>query len=48
MKRMYDAVDYVHRTTLDGINAGKLAETLMREIALPPHLYVGQGYGQVK
>jgi alkyl sulfatase BDS1-like metallo-beta-lactamase superfamily hydrolase len=48
LKRMYDAVDYVHRTTLDGINAGKSVETLMREITLPPALYVGQGYGQVK
>jgi glyoxylase-like metal-dependent hydrolase (beta-lactamase superfamily II) len=48
LERMYNAVDYVHRTTLDGINAGKDVETLMREVTLPEHLYVGQGYGQVK
>jgi glyoxylase-like metal-dependent hydrolase (beta-lactamase superfamily II) len=48
LKRMHDAVDYVHRTTLDGINAGKSVELLMREITLPPDLHVGQGYGQVK
>nr|WP_235735008.1 hypothetical protein [Nocardioides alcanivorans] len=48
LKRMYDAVDHIHRATLDGINAGKDVETLVREVTLPDHLYVGQGYGQVK
>lgn len=48
LERMYNAVDYIHRTTLDGINAGKDVETLMREVTLPANLYVGQGYGQVK
>ncbi|NLT29206.1 MAG: MBL fold metallo-hydrolase [Propionibacterium sp.] len=45
--RQYAAVEYIHRTTLDGINAGKDVETLMREVTLPDELYVGQGYGRV-
>ncbi|MGW5076757.1 alkyl sulfatase dimerization domain-containing protein [Rhodococcus sp. NPDC004095] len=48
LERMHDAVSYIHQTTLDGINAGKDVETLVREVTLPDHLYVGQGYGQVK
>lgn len=46
--RMHDAVDYIHRATLDGINAGKDVETLMDEVTLPDDLFVGQGYGLVK
>jgi alkyl sulfatase BDS1-like metallo-beta-lactamase superfamily hydrolase len=45
--RLHDAVDYVHRATLDGINAGTDIFTLMREIRLPDHLRVGQEYGRV-
>ncbi|WP_433667663.1 alkyl sulfatase dimerization domain-containing protein [Nocardia sp. CA-136227] len=48
LERMYNAVDHIHRATLDGINAGKDVETLMREVTLPGHLFVGQGYGLVK
>lgn len=48
LERMYNAVDYIHRNTLDGINAGKDVETLMSGVTLPESLYVGQGYGQVK
>lgn len=48
LERMHEAVDYIHRNTLDGINAGKDVEVLMDEVTLPAHLYVGQGYGQVK
>jgi alkyl sulfatase BDS1-like metallo-beta-lactamase superfamily hydrolase len=29
------------------MNAGKDVRTLMREISLPPHLELGQGYGKV-
>ncbi|MFN8025776.1 MAG: alkyl sulfatase dimerization domain-containing protein [Acidimicrobiia bacterium] len=47
LERLHDAVDFVHRATLDGINAGTDIWTLMREIELPPHLRVGQGYGKV-
>lgn len=45
--RQYAAVDHIHRATLEGINAGKDVETLMREVTLPDELYVGQGYGRV-
>jgi alkyl sulfatase BDS1-like metallo-beta-lactamase superfamily hydrolase len=45
--RLHDAVDHVHRETLAGMNAGKDLYTLMREVALPPHLRVGQGYGKL-
>jgi alkyl sulfatase BDS1-like metallo-beta-lactamase superfamily hydrolase len=45
--RLHDAVDYVHRTTLDGINAGVDIFTLMREIQLPDDLRVGEDYGRV-
>lgn len=47
LDRLDAAVDYVHRQTLEGMNAGKDIWTLMREIQLPPELYVGQGYGRV-
>ncbi len=47
LERLHDAVDYVHRKTLEGFNAGVDVWTLMREIELPPELRVGQGYGKV-
>ncbi len=47
LDRLEAAVDYVHRTTLEGMNAGKDIWTLMREVQLPEELYVGQGYGRV-
>ncbi len=47
LDRLEGAVDYVHRTTLDGMNDGKDIWTLMREVELPEHLFVGQGYGKV-
>ncbi|MBP1687087.1 MAG: hypothetical protein H6Q33_3230 [Deltaproteobacteria bacterium] len=47
LDRLEAAVDYVHRETLDGMNAGTDIWTLMREVQLPPELYVGQGYGKV-
>ena len=47
LERLDRAVDYVHRSTLEGMNAGKDVFTLMREVQLPPELYVGQGYGKV-
>ncbi len=47
LTRLHDAVDYVHRQTLAGMNEGKDVFTLMREIRLPPELRVGQGYGTV-
>ncbi|GIH68046.1 alkyl sulfatase dimerization domain-containing protein [Sphaerimonospora thailandensis] len=47
LQRMHDAVDFVHRETLRGINEGADLATLVREIALPAELRVGQGYGKV-
>lgn len=47
LTRLHDAVDYVHRQTLAGMNAGTDVVTLIREIRLPPELRVGQGYGTV-
>ncbi len=46
LQRLHDAVDYVHRRTLEGFNEGVDVWTLMREITLPPELRVGQGYGK--
>ena len=47
LARLHDAVDYVHRETLAGMNEGKDVSTLMREIRLPAELRVGEGYGTV-
>ena len=47
LARLHGAVDWVHRETLAGMNAGTDVWTLMRDIALPPELRVGQGYGKV-
>jgi alkyl sulfatase BDS1-like metallo-beta-lactamase superfamily hydrolase len=42
-----DAILYVHDATVKGMNQGKDAFTLMKEIKLPPELYVGEGYGAI-
>ncbi|MGD9598241.1 MAG: alkyl sulfatase dimerization domain-containing protein [Steroidobacteraceae bacterium] len=47
LDRLEQAVEYVHRRTLEGMNAGTDIWTLMREVQLPPELFVGQGYGKV-
>jgi alkyl sulfatase BDS1-like metallo-beta-lactamase superfamily hydrolase len=47
LARLHDAVDWVHRETLAGMNAGKDVYSLMRDVQLPPHLRVGQKYGKV-
>jgi glyoxylase-like metal-dependent hydrolase (beta-lactamase superfamily II) len=47
LDRLRDAVRYVHDATVQGMNEGKDVFTLMREIRLPDHLEVGQGYGCV-
>ncbi|MBU6330763.1 MAG: MBL fold metallo-hydrolase, partial [Acidobacteria bacterium] len=47
LARLHDAVVHVHDRALEGFNAGVDVWTLMREIELPPHLRVGQGYGKV-
>ncbi len=47
LERLHGAVGYVHRRALEGFNAGTDVWTLIREIELPSHLRVGQGYGKV-
>jgi glyoxylase-like metal-dependent hydrolase (beta-lactamase superfamily II) len=48
LTRLRDAVMSIHDQTVEGMNAGKDVHTLMREVALPPELDVGQGYGMVR
>jgi len=43
---MQEAVQWVHDRTVDGMNAGSDVHTLMREIRVPDHLDVGEGYGK--
>ena len=40
-------MQWVHDRTVDGMNAGTDVHTLMREVRLPEHLDVGEGYGTV-
>jgi len=47
LERLRAAALYVHDETVKGMNAGKDVHTLMREIALPDDIEVGQGYGKV-
>jgi alkyl sulfatase BDS1-like metallo-beta-lactamase superfamily hydrolase len=47
MERIRDAVQYVHDETVTGMNAGKSVEQLMKEIKLPPELYLVQNHGRV-
>ncbi len=43
---MRDAMQWVHDRTVDGMNAGADVHTLMREVRVPDHLDVGEGYGK--
>jgi alkyl sulfatase BDS1-like metallo-beta-lactamase superfamily hydrolase len=45
---MQEAMRWVHDRTVEGMNAGTDVHTLMREVTMPDHLDVGQGYGQTK
>jgi alkyl sulfatase BDS1-like metallo-beta-lactamase superfamily hydrolase len=44
---LHGAIMHVHDETVKGMNEGKDLHTLMAEIAIPPELEVGQGYGKV-
>ena len=46
--RLRDSARYVHDRVVEGMNDGTDVQTLMREIALPPELEVGEGYGKVE
>ena len=43
---MRDAMQWVHDRTVEGMEAGKDVYTLMREVTIPEHLDVGEGYGR--
>lgn len=45
--RIRDAVQFVHDSTVAGMNAGAKLTDLMQEIRLPEHLQLGEGYGRV-
>jgi alkyl sulfatase BDS1-like metallo-beta-lactamase superfamily hydrolase len=47
LDRMFAAVSYVNEATITGMNAGKDVHTLMREIALPDDLKIGEFHGKV-
>lgn len=47
LTRLRDATQWIHDRTVEGMNAGRDVHTLMREIRLPEHLDVGEGYGKV-
>jgi glyoxylase-like metal-dependent hydrolase (beta-lactamase superfamily II) len=40
------SMEWVHDRTVDGMNAGTDVHTMMREIRVPEHLDVGEGYGK--
>ncbi|WP_378741034.1 MBL fold metallo-hydrolase [Nocardia brasiliensis] len=45
--KVRDAVRYVHDAVVRAMNDGTDVHTLMRELRLPEHLCVGEGYGTV-
>ena len=47
MRKIRDAVQYVHDETVAGMNAGYSLETVMAEITLPEELTLSQSHGQV-
>ena len=47
LTKLRDAVRWVHDATVAGMNAGTDLFTLMRDIAPPPELTLGQGHGKV-
>ncbi|QIG81953.1 MBL fold metallo-hydrolase [Sphingosinithalassobacter tenebrarum] len=47
LDRMHAAVSWVRDYTLDGMNAGRTVHELMRDIALPENLTIGEFHGKV-
>jgi alkyl sulfatase BDS1-like metallo-beta-lactamase superfamily hydrolase len=45
--KMHAAVSWVRDYTIDGMNAGKTVHTLMRDVALPDALKIGEFHGKV-
>jgi len=48
LETMHDAVSYIERETIAGMNAGKDVHTLMREIVLPEALKIGEFHGNTR
>ncbi|MCI4592359.1 MBL fold metallo-hydrolase [Sphingobium sp. BYY-5] len=46
LDRMHAAVSYLERETIAGMNAGRMVQDLMREIALPDDLKIGEFHGK--
>jgi glyoxylase-like metal-dependent hydrolase (beta-lactamase superfamily II) len=47
LDKMHAAVSWVRDYTLDGMNAGKTVHELMRDVALPEDIKIGQFHGKV-
>ncbi len=47
LDRMHAAVSWVRDYTLDGMNAGKTVHELMRDVALPDAIIIGEFHGKV-
>jgi glyoxylase-like metal-dependent hydrolase (beta-lactamase superfamily II) len=43
-----EAMQWVHDRTVEGMNAGTDVYTLMREVTVPAHLDLGEGYGKTR
>ena len=43
---MRDSTQWVHDRTVEGMNSGQDVHSLMRDIRLPAHFDVGEGYGK--
>lgn len=48
LERVRDAVQWLHDTVVERLNRGDDVWTMMREIELPDHLTLGEGYGTVR
>ena len=48
LERIRDAMRWLHDTVVERLNRGDDALTMMREIELPDHLALGEGYGTVR
>src|SRR3546814_14712224 len=46
LDKMHAAVSYVKQAVIDGMNAGKDVNTLMREVRLPDELKIGEFHGK--
>ena len=47
LERVRDGVQWLHDAVVEGMNAGRTVHELMRDLRLPDHLSLGEGYGKV-